>query len=107
MYDYFVQYWVPFGELLTDMERIGFHVECAHLKAMEERAVKDRDRARDDFMRWVRTRTTPEVARLMNVGSDAQIQQLFFAPFCRPTDGVEILPAVREFTADNAGARGR
>jgi hypothetical protein len=35
MYDFFVTYWVPFGELLTDMEKMGFYVETPHLKAME------------------------------------------------------------------------
>jgi hypothetical protein len=28
----YTKYWLPFGELLTDMEQIGFLIDVAHLK---------------------------------------------------------------------------
>lgn len=31
-YDLYVKYWRPFGEALTDMERIGFKVDIDYLK---------------------------------------------------------------------------
>jgi hypothetical protein len=71
---------------------------------LQHKAIADRDEAQAQFMQWVSKHTNPDVAKLMNVGSDAQIQQLFFAPYCRPSDGVEILPAVREFVAENSEA---
>jgi DNA polymerase I-like protein with 3'-5' exonuclease and polymerase domains len=32
--DIYVKYWRPFGELLTDMERIGFKVDIKFLKVL-------------------------------------------------------------------------
>jgi hypothetical protein len=36
MWDCYVRYYQPFGELLTDMERAGMLVDTAHLAAMEK-----------------------------------------------------------------------
>jgi DNA polymerase I-like protein with 3'-5' exonuclease and polymerase domains len=30
----YIKYWMPFGELLTDMERIGFRVDTDYLKTI-------------------------------------------------------------------------
>ncbi len=32
VFDLYIKYWLPFGELLTDMERIGFKVDTDYLK---------------------------------------------------------------------------
>jgi DNA polymerase I-like protein with 3'-5' exonuclease and polymerase domains len=35
MFDYYLKYWRPFGELLTDMERAGIYLDKEHLRAVE------------------------------------------------------------------------
>lgn len=32
-------YWLPFGELLTDMEREGFKINISHMKKIEQQAI--------------------------------------------------------------------
>ena len=34
--DLYLKYWLPFGEVLTDMERVGFKVNVDHLKVQED-----------------------------------------------------------------------
>jgi DNA polymerase-1 len=34
MFDLYIKYWLPFGELLTDMEREGFKVDIDYLKTI-------------------------------------------------------------------------
>ena len=51
MWDYYQQLWVPFGELLTDIERTGIKVDVNHLREIEPIAIKDKlDRV--SFFRW-------------------------------------------------------
>lgn len=38
MWDFYEQLWMPFGELLTDMERSGIKVDLQHMKAITEQA---------------------------------------------------------------------
>ncbi|KAL3138383.1 hypothetical protein ABBQ32_006185 [Trebouxia sp. C0010 RCD-2024] len=71
------KYWQPFGLLLTDMERQGMSVNRRHLEEAEVRAVKDQAEAMDRFRSWASQKVPG--AQLMNVGSGAQIRQLFFA----------------------------
>lgn len=47
------KYWLPFGELLTDMEREGIAVDIEHLRSCEELASKDRVAHLDYFTKWV------------------------------------------------------
>ena len=42
MYDLYIKYWAPFGELMTDMERQGFRVDTDYLKTIELTAEKDK-----------------------------------------------------------------
>ena len=42
MWDYYQQLWVPFGELLTDIERTGIKVDLNHLHEVEPIAIKDK-----------------------------------------------------------------
>ena len=37
----YIKYWVPFGELLTDMERTGFKIDIEYLRKCELTAVKE------------------------------------------------------------------
>lgn len=36
--DIYKKYWLPFGEVLTDMERIGFKIDIEHLESVEKLA---------------------------------------------------------------------
>ena len=38
----YTKYWLPFGELLTDMEREGIAVDTEYLREMQLRAMKDK-----------------------------------------------------------------
>ena len=43
MWDFYERYFVPFGNLLTDMEAVGIHVDAAgHLQAVERQAEEDK-----------------------------------------------------------------
>ena len=97
-FDFYVENWRPFGELLTDMEREGIMVDLAHLQSMEVKARKDAIEHQEKFLEWAQ-KFCPE-AHVMNPKSAAQKQQLFFAP-CRNSRTREEMPATREFTAEN------
>lgn len=47
------KYWLPFGELLTDMERIGFRIDVNHLKDIEMKAEKEKKEYEEIFLKWV------------------------------------------------------
>jgi len=79
MYDLYYKYWLPFGELLTDMERVGIKIDLAHLKNKQKEAENDRDTHEKKFLEWVYT-VLPN-AKEFNPSSPNQMQQLLFAPF--------------------------
>lgn len=74
----YFEWMVPFGEMLTDMERYGFKVDVEQLKIADEAAERDRIALEDSFRSWAESKS-PD-ARYMNVHSDKQKQQLLFAP---------------------------
>mmetsp|Transcript_27035 Transcript_27035/g.43449 ORF Transcript_27035/g.43449 Transcript_27035/m.43449 type:complete len:744 (+) Transcript_27035:58-2289(+) len=75
--DFYNEYWVPFGEVLTDMERLGFRVlDENYLPELREKALADIDKYAHDFQQWA-IKQIPE-AKYMNIYSDAQKQQFFF-----------------------------
>ena len=77
MYDFYVKYWVPFGELLTDMERNGIKVSAREMLPEAERRAKEDSRALEfTFREWAAS-YVPE-AWFMNPSSGTQIQTLFF-----------------------------
>lgn len=76
MYDFYEEYWRPFGELLVKMESEGMLVDRAYLSEVEKVATKEQEVAADKFKKWA-SRYCPD-AKHMNVGSDAQLRQLFF-----------------------------
>jgi DNA polymerase I len=99
MYDFYQMYWVPFGELLTEMERAGVYVRAGeYLRDIEQRALKDRDAAAKQFHDWACAQDHDAV--YMNFSSDVQKQQFFFGP-CTDEKGQVILPASREFNIEN------
>lgn len=80
LYDIYLGYFVPLGEMLTDMERFGFKVDVEQLRRAELAAEKDRVALEDSFRGWAQ-KHSPD-AKYMNIHSDKQKQQLLFAP-CR------------------------
>jgi len=41
MWDYYKAYWLPFGELLSDIEKRGICIDVNHLKNIEKTAWKE------------------------------------------------------------------
>lgn len=80
-WDLYQKYWLPFGELLTDIERRGIRVNRAHLEAAQAKAADDVGRYRATFLGIIHE-LQPEAIEF-NPSSVAQLQQLFFAPYSR------------------------
>ncbi|BFI30949.1 DNA polymerase I [Marchantia polymorpha subsp. ruderalis] len=76
MYDFYLKYWQPFGELLVQMEANGMLLDLDHLAKIEEVATKQQEFSSSQFKKWAAKRCPDAVH--MNVGSDAQIRQLLF-----------------------------
>ncbi|ETV97295.1 hypothetical protein H310_09644 [Aphanomyces invadans] len=98
MYDFYVEYLVPFGECLTDLERKGMHVDLANLAKVEQQALADRAKLEEEVREWV-SRYVPEAKR-MNLASATQKQQLLFAPYSNPQKKID-LPVERMFDVEN------
>ena len=102
LFDFYKSYYVPFGELLTDMERNGIRVEAdTYLKDVGEQARVDREQALQQFREWAGT-ITPS-ARFINPASSAQLQTFFFGGAMRKQKrggAPEILPSERTFDVD-------
>lgn len=81
LFDLYCKYWLPFGEVLTDLEREGIRVNKAHLVAAEKQAESDLVSLREGFHEWVKS-IRPE-ATAFNSSSTQQLQQLLYAPFSR------------------------
>ena len=86
IFNLYCRYWLPFGEILTDIEREGIRVNLAHLKKAEKQAFADMEELKGDFIRFVR-KIQPE-AWEFNPSSTQQLQQFLFAPFSRSRRGV-------------------
>ena len=99
MWDFYTNYWRPFGELLTDMEQEGVLVDNEHLAAMEEVAKKDQEAKENIFREWA-AQYVPDAA-FMNVGSGAQIRQLLFAGVPNQKPDLGDLEASRSFKIPN------
>lgn len=79
LYDLYRSVLLPFGELLTDVERVGFKVDVGWLQNAQLKADRDRLALEGKFRAWAQKRS-PD-ARYMNINSDLQKQLFFFAPF--------------------------
>jgi DNA polymerase-1 len=76
MYDFYEQYWRPFGALLVKMETEGMLVDRGYLSEIENAAIAELQVATDKFRKWA-SKYCPD-AKYMNVKSDIQIRQLLF-----------------------------
>ncbi|CAI5726544.1 hypothetical protein KXD40_002256 [Peronospora effusa] len=99
MYDFYRQYFIPFGECLTDIERNGMHVDLVYLAGVEKQALEDRARLERLVLKWA-SRYCDESERI-NLYSAAQKQQLLFAPYFDHKKKKLVLPAEREFEVEN------
>ncbi|CDP05771.1 unnamed protein product [Coffea canephora] len=99
MFDFYKQYWRPFGELLVEMETEGMLVDRAYLAEIEKVAKAEQEVAADRFRNWA-SKYCPH-AKYMNVGSDAQLRQLFFGGIQNRKNRDETLPIKRGFKVPN------
>ncbi|KAL6999320.1 DNA-directed DNA polymerase [Sarracenia purpurea var. burkii] len=99
MLEFYEKYWQPFGELLVRMETEGVLVDRAYLAEVEKVARTEQQIAANRFRNWV-SRYCPD-AKYMNVGSDAQLRQLFFGGTVNSKDPDASLPKERVFKVPN------
>ncbi|KAI7753135.1 hypothetical protein M8C21_023412 [Ambrosia artemisiifolia] len=99
LFDFYEQYWRPFGELLVKMETEGMLVDRAHLMEIEKIAKVEQQIAADRFRNWA-SKLCPD-AKFMNVGSDTQLRQLFFGGIENSKDPSQTLPLEKEFKIPN------
>lgn len=79
MFDFYEEYWRPFGELLINMETEGMLVDRKYLAEVEKVAKSEQEIAANRFRNWASRYCSD--AQYMNVGSDAQVRQLFYGGF--------------------------
>lgn len=94
---------IPFGELLTDMERKGFKVDVEFLREAEKQADIDRMKLDNKFIEWAVT-VSPD-AKYMNINSDQQKLQLFFAPCTNFSDKTKELEKSKTFSLEMSGTQ--
>jgi len=99
LYDFYWDYWRPFGELLTDLEREGIRVDAAgRLPQAQLEAEASRDAKELKFRRWIASYCAD--AWYMNVGSGTQLQTVLFGGAVTSKRGGEVLPLQRTFKID-------
>ncbi|CAN6277087.1 unnamed protein product [Urochloa humidicola] len=99
MYDFYEEYWRPFGAVLVKMETAGMLVDRAYLSQIERVADAQRKLAADKFRKWA-SKYCPD-AKYMNVNSDTQIQQIFFGGIENRRRPGEILPKSKAIKVPN------
>ncbi|GAU12408.1 hypothetical protein TSUD_253600 [Trifolium subterraneum] len=99
MFDFYNEYWRPFGEILVLMESEGMLVDRAYLEGIEKVAIAEQEIAVDRFRKWA-CRYCPD-AKYMNVGSDLQLRQLLFGGTVNRKDSNLALPMERIFKIPN------
>ena len=72
MWEFYERNWLPFGELLVDMERNGMLVDKEQLRVAEKLATEHQADAENKFRSWAIQHC--EDARWMNVGSGSQVR---------------------------------
>jgi DNA polymerase-1 len=73
MWEFYEQYWKPFGALLVSMEKEGMLVDSQQLQEAEKLAKQHQEEAEKTFRKWASQRCAD--ARWMNVGSGAQVRR--------------------------------
>ncbi|XP_023536872.1 DNA polymerase I B, chloroplastic/mitochondrial-like [Cucurbita pepo subsp. pepo] len=99
MFNFYEEYWQPFGELLIKMETEGMLVDRPYLAKIEKLAIAEQQVAANRFRNWA-SKYCPD-ARHMNVGSDAQLRQLLFGGTSNSKNPDESLPTERTFKVPN------
>ncbi|KAL4619142.1 hypothetical protein ACB092_06G058600 [Castanea dentata] len=99
MFDFYEEYWRPFGELLIKMETEGMLVDRKYLAEVEKVAKSEQVIAANRFRNWASRYCSD--AQYMNVGSDAQVRQLFFGGIANSKYPDETLPIERIFKVPN------
>ncbi|XP_023771518.1 DNA polymerase I A, chloroplastic/mitochondrial [Lactuca sativa] len=99
LFDFYEQYWRPFGELLVKMETEGMLVDRDYLMEIEKVAKVEQQIAADRFRNWASKLCAD--AKFMNVGSDTQLRQLFFGGIENSKDQSQSLPMEKEFKVPN------
>ncbi|TVU43034.1 hypothetical protein EJB05_09465 [Eragrostis curvula] len=99
MYEFYEEYWRPFGDLLVKMETEGMLVDRAFLSEIEKTAVAERELAADKFRKWA-AKYCPD-AKYMNVNSDTQIRQLLFGGIENRIKSGETWPLSKTFKVPN------
>lgn len=99
MFNFYEKHWRPFGELLVRMEAEGMLVDRKYLAEVEKIAKAEQEIAANRFRSWA-SKYCPD-AKYMNVGSDAQLRQLFFAGCVNSKNGNESMPSERVFKVPN------
>ncbi|KAJ7554012.1 hypothetical protein O6H91_06G122400 [Diphasiastrum complanatum] len=99
MYDFYLEYWQPFGELLVQMESDGMLVDRGHLANIEKIACAQQQAAARHFQKWA-CKYCPD-ALYMNVGSDAQVRQLLFGGMSNRNNPSVVIPTERVFQVPN------
>lgn len=76
LFNFYEEFWRPFGEVLVKMETEGMLVDRAYLAEIEKVAKAEQEVAANTFRNWA-SKFCPD-AKYMNVGSDTQLRQLLF-----------------------------
>ena len=101
LYEFYAMYLVPFGELLTDMERRGIRVDAKdYLNKIEKQAREDKIRHSKIFREWAASLIGPD-GLAMNPNSAAQICTFLFGGAANtktgePTEDVRVFKTLRE-----------
>lgn len=95
--DFYDTYWLPFGDVLVDIEERGIYVDVKHLKEQEVKAEAFLVEEYSKFKEWLAAewaRRAPRVheldAELFNSGSPAQMKQLLYGKKTEEVAGVSI-----------------
>ncbi|KAL5548304.1 hypothetical protein UlMin_003535 [Ulmus minor] len=99
MFDFYMIYWQPFGDLLVKMETEGMLVDRAYLAEIEKLAKTEQEVAVNRFRKWA-SKYSPD-AKYMNVGSDTQLRQLLFGGIMNSKNSDESLPKQKVFKVPN------
>ncbi|KAK4752479.1 hypothetical protein SAY87_021277 [Trapa incisa] len=99
MFDFYKEYWQPFGDILIRMEREGMLVDRSYLADIEKLAKAEQEVAVNRFRNWA-SKYCPD-AKYMNVGSDTQLRQLLFGGILNIKDGNVSLPEEKTFRIPN------
>ena len=79
LYHLYLKYWLPFGELLTEIERVGIKLNLPYLKEIQVKAQMDCSIHEKTFLEWVHN--IQEDAKEFNPNSTQQMAHLLFAPY--------------------------